>query len=64
MIQAKIDHVEALVEKESYHVSIGYSVGNTSEMDISLLISTAEKRRYEAKQLFYQQRGIDRRARR
>lgn len=63
VIQAKIDRVQVLVEEKSYHVSIGYSVGNTSETDISLLISTAEKRMYEAKQLFYQQRGVDRRAR-
>lgn len=64
VIQAKIDRVQILVEKESYHISIGYSVGNTSETDVSLLISTAEKRMYEAKQLFYQQRGIDRGVRR
>lgn len=64
VIQAKIDRVQVLIEEESYHVSIGYSVGNTSETDISLLISTAEKRMYEAKQLFYQQRGVDRSARR
>ena len=63
IIQAKIDLVQALVEEESYHVSIGYSVGNISETDISLLISTAEKHMYEAKQLFYKQRGVDRRAR-
>lgn len=63
IIQAKIDLVQALVEEESYHVSIGDSVGNISEMDISLLISTAEKHMYEAKQLFYKQRGVDRRAR-
>ena len=64
VIQAKIDRVQVLIEEESYHVSIGYSAGNTSETDISLLISTAEKRMYEAKQLFYQQRGVDRSARR
>ena len=63
IIQAKIDLVQALVEEESYHVSIGDSVGNISETDISLLISTAEKHMYEAKQLFYKQRGVDRRAR-
>lgn len=63
VIQAKIDLVHALVEEESYHVSIGYSVGNISETDISLLISAAEKHMYEAKQLFYKQRGVDRRAR-
>ena len=63
VIQAKIDLVQALVEEESYHVSIGYSVGNISETDISLLISAAEKHMYEAKQLFYKQRGVDRRAR-
>lgn len=63
VIQAKIDRVQVLVEEESYHVSIGYSVGNISETDISLLISAAEKHMYEAKQLFYKQRGVDRRAR-
>ena len=63
VIQAKIDHIQILVEEESYHVSIGYSVGNTSETDISLLINTAEKRMYEAKQFFYQQRGVGRSAR-
>ncbi len=42
VIQAKIDRVQVLIEEESYHVSIGYSAGNTSETDISLLISTAE----------------------
>ena len=63
VIQEKIDRVQALVEEESYHVSVGYSAGNTSETDISLLISTAEKHMYKAKQLFYQQRGVDRRAR-
>ena len=63
VIQAKIDRVQVLVEAKSYHVSIGYSVGNTSETDISLLVNTAEKRMYEAKQLFYQQRGVDRECR-
>lgn len=63
VIQAEIDLVQALVEEKSYHVSIGYSVGNISETDISLLISAAEKHMYEAKQLFYKQRGVDRRAR-
>lgn len=63
VIQAKINRVQVLVDEESYHVSIGYSIGNTSETDISLLISTAEKCMYEAKKLFYQQRGVDRRAR-
>ena len=63
VIQAKIDHMQMLVEEESYHVSIGYSIGNTSETDIPLLVSTAEKRMYEAKQLYYQQRGVDIRVR-
>lgn len=63
VIQAKIDRVQALIEEKSYHVSIGDSVGNISETDISLLISAAEKHMYEAKQLFYKQRGVDRRAR-
>ena len=63
-IRAKIDHMQMLIEEESYHMSIGYSIGNTSETDIPWLVSTAEKRMYEAKQLYYQQRGVDRKARR
>lgn len=63
-IREKVDRIQLKVEEKSYHVSIGYSVGSTSEKDVSLLISTAEKRMYEAKQLFYKQKGIDRRARR
>lgn len=63
VIQAKIARVQALAEGKFYHVSIGYSIGNTSETDISLLINTAEKRMYEAKKLFYQQKGTDRRVR-
>ena len=63
VIQAKIDHMQMLVEAEAYHVSIGYAIGNTSETDVSWLVSTAEKHMYEAKQLYYQQRGVDRRAR-
>lgn len=60
-IQGKIEHIQALVEAESYHVSIGYSLGNTT--DISRLVSTAEEHMYAAKRRFYQQSGIDRRAR-
>lgn len=63
VIQAKIDHMQMLVEEESYHVSIGYAIGNASETDVSWLVNTAEKHMYEAKHLYYQQRGIDRRAR-
>ena len=63
VMQAKIEHMQMLVEAEAYHVSIGYAIGNTSETDVSWLVSTAEKHMYEAKQLYYQQRGVDRRAR-
>ena len=63
VVQAKIEHMQMLVEAEAYHVSIGYAIGNTSETDVSWLVSTAEKHMYEAKQLYYQQRGVDRRAR-
>ena len=63
VIQAKIDHMQMLVEEESYHVSIGYAIGNASETDVSWLVNTAEKHMYEAKHLYYQQRGIDRRVR-
>ena len=64
VIQAKIGHIQVLVEAESYHVSIGCSTGNTSETKVTSLVSTAEKRMYEAKQLFYQKKGVDRSARR
>ena len=62
-IQAKINRVQRLVEEKAYHVSMGYAVGNTGQMDISLLIGTAEQRMYEAKRQFYQQSGFDRRER-
>lgn len=63
VIKAKIDRVQNIVEEESYHVSIGYAAGNTSETDMSLLVNTAEKYMYQAKQRYYQQTGIDRRKR-
>lgn len=62
-IRAKIEQIRKQVEKESYHVSIGCSVGNTSDKNISSLIVEAEKRMYEDKRLYYQNSGIDRRAR-
>lgn len=60
-IRESIERVKLFVEEESYHVSIGYSVGDTSKTDISVLVSTAEKRMYDAKRIFYQQKGTDRR---
>ena len=62
-IDEKTDRIKVLSEEKSYHVSIGYSAGNTSETDISVLINTAEKRMYDAKRMFYQQKGTDRRER-
>ena len=62
-LKAKIDRIQVLVEEKAYHISIGYSIGNTSETDISVLINSAEKRMYDAKHLFYMQRGIERGAR-
>lgn len=62
-IRAKIEQIRKQVEKESYHVSIGCSVRNTSDKNISSLIAEAEKRMYEDKRLYYQNSGIDRRAR-
>ena len=63
LIDEKTDRIKVLSEEKSYHVSIGYSAGNTSETDISVLINTAEKRMYDAKRMFYQQKGTDRRER-
>lgn len=62
-LQKKIDIVVEAVEEETYHISIGYDTGFGSEMDMDTLIKNAEKRMYEAKKLFYQQKGIDRRVR-
>lgn len=62
-IRAKIEQIRKQVEKGSYHISIGCSVGNTSDKNISSLIAEAEKRMYEDKRLYYQNSGIDRRAR-
>lgn len=58
-IRESIERVKLFVEEESYHVSIGYFVGDTSKTDISVLVSTAEKRMYDAKRIFYQQKGTD-----
>ena len=62
-IRVKIEQIRKQVEKESYHVSIGCSVGNTSDKNISSLIVEAEKRMYEDKRLYYQKSGTDRSAR-
>ena len=62
-IRVKIEQIREQVEKESYHIAVGCSVGNTSDKSISSLIAEAEKRMYEDKRLYYQNSGIDRRAR-
>ena len=62
-IRVKIEQIRKQVEKESYHIAIGCSVGNTSDKNISSLIAEAEKRMYEDKRLYYQNSGIDRRTR-
>ena len=60
VVQKKIARMRILVEEKSYHIAVGYSIGNCSETDVSLLISSAEKRMYEAKNLFYQQKNMNR----
>lgn len=62
-IRVKIEQIRKQVEKGYYHISIGCSVGNTSDKNISSLIAEAEKRMYEDKRLYYQNSGTDRRAR-
>lgn len=62
-IRAKIEQIRKQVEKESYHVAIGCSIGNTSDKNISSLIAEAEKRMYEDKRLYYQNSGMDRKSR-
>ena len=53
-IRVKIEQIRKQVEKGSYHISIGCSVGNTSDKNISSLIAEAEKQMYEDKRLYYQ----------
>lgn len=62
-IRRRIDSVISTVEKESYFISVGYEKANGADIDISELIKASEKKMYEAKKLFYQQSGNDRRAR-
>lgn len=51
------------VEKMNYHISVGCDTGLYSEINIDSLIKNAEKRMYDDKTRFYQQKGIDRRVR-
>lgn len=62
-IRRRIENVINNVEKESYYVSVGYEKAKGANIDMSELIKASEKKMYEAKKLFYQQKGIDRRAR-
>lgn len=62
-MRVRIEKIKEQVEKEFYHISIGCSVGNIIDKTISSLIAEAEKRMYEDKRLYYQNSGIDRRAR-
>lgn len=59
----RIGNVISSAEKESYYISVGYEKSKGTDIDISELIKAAEKKMYEAKRNFYQQKGIDRRAR-
>ena len=63
IIQQKISHVENTVKENGYHISVGYSVGSCSKTEINELINRAEKQMYDAKALYYRQKGIDRRIR-
>lgn len=63
VVQRKIEQVEHLAEERSYHVSVGYDSADGPETDVNELMNCAEKRMYEAKKMFYQQKGIDRRSR-
>lgn len=51
------------VEKMNYHISVGCDTGLYSEINIDSLIKNTEKRMYDDKTRFYQQKGIDRRVR-
>ena len=62
-LQRKIERMKRLVEENAYHVSIGVSSGDCAKTDVSLLIKSAEARMYEEKELFYRQKGMDRRIR-
>lgn len=59
-INKKIDIIVKTVEENTYYISIGSDTGLYPETDVNTLVKNAEKRMYEAKKLFYQQRGIER----
>lgn len=63
IIQQKVSRVKNIVEENNYHISVGYSIGSCSDADMNVLINCAEKKMYDAKVLYYQQKGVDRRKR-
>ena len=51
-----LEQFDSMVCQHGYHVSIGYAQSE-DQIDITDLVALAEKRMYEAKQLFYQKQG-------
>ncbi|MCI6995392.1 MAG: diguanylate cyclase [Eubacterium sp.] len=55
-ITQRIDHLNERMDSFGYHISIGEAWLSES-LDVKDMITTAEKRMYEAKRLYYQQTG-------
>ncbi|MBR1555356.1 MAG: GGDEF domain-containing protein [Oscillospiraceae bacterium] len=55
-MQAVLEKVRIEIERNHYHVSAGYCIGE-SEMTLKEMISTAETRMYEEKRKYYEKLG-------
>ena len=63
VLEKKLSKIIYSVEKEEYHISIGYDRQTVPEIDMGLLLKNAEKKMYDAKRKFYEQSGNGRIAR-
>ena len=63
VLEKKLSKIIYSVEKEEYHISIGYDRQMVPEIDMNLLLKNAEKKMYDAKRKFYEQSGNGRTAR-
>lgn len=60
-VREKINRIMKIMEAKKHHISVGIASEPIKGIDIDLLIKRADERMYEAKALYYQQKGIDRR---
>ena len=54
---SRIDILRADIEKEGYHVSIGFSIANGNQIDMAKAISEAETYMYKEKTRYYEMIG-------